>query len=495
MSALRHAPRSRRTPRTAGAGPCASARACSGTRCASSRPAVRSATRSCSSSGSAPPYDRARRPGALRAGRRAPGLHRSRSPPGSGSPCYFANLAEAAAEGRGKAQADGPAPHAARRARQAAGLARARRRADRGPRRRSCARATSCSSSPATSCPCDGTVIEGVASVDESAVTGESAPVIRESGGDRSAVTGGTRVLSDWLVVEVTRRPGRDVPRPDDRARRGRQAQEDAERDRARHPARGPLDRVPAGRRDAAAVLALRRRRRRAGRRRVDHGPRRAPRLPHPDHDRRPALGHRHRGHGPHGAQERDRHLRPRRRGGGRRGRAAARQDGHDHAGQPPGRRVPARAGRERGGARRRGAARLARRRDPRGAQHRRPRQAALRAPRAQGRRAGRHVRPLHRADAHERRRRRRARDPQGRRRRRRGVRGRARRAHPRRRSRTAVERVARAGATPARRRRRRPRPRRHRAPGHREGRHPRALRRAAPHGHQDGDDHRRQRR
>ncbi len=56
--------------------------------------------------------------------------------------------------------------------------------------------------------PADGEVIEGVASVDESAVTGESAPVIRESGGDRSAVTGGTRVLSDWLVVRVTANPG-----------------------------------------------------------------------------------------------------------------------------------------------------------------------------------------------------------------------------------------------------------------------------------------------
>jgi K+-transporting ATPase ATPase B chain len=56
--------------------------------------------------------------------------------------------------------------------------------------------------------PADGEVIEGVASVDESAVTGESAPVIRESGGDRSAVTGGTRVLSDWLVVRVTASPG-----------------------------------------------------------------------------------------------------------------------------------------------------------------------------------------------------------------------------------------------------------------------------------------------
>ena len=56
--------------------------------------------------------------------------------------------------------------------------------------------------------PGDGDVIEGAASVDESAITGESAPVIRESGGDRSAVTGGTTVLSDWIVVEVTSEAG-----------------------------------------------------------------------------------------------------------------------------------------------------------------------------------------------------------------------------------------------------------------------------------------------
>ena len=56
--------------------------------------------------------------------------------------------------------------------------------------------------------PIDGEVIEGVATVDESAITGESAPVIRESGGDFSAVTGGTRVLSDWLVMRVTSNPG-----------------------------------------------------------------------------------------------------------------------------------------------------------------------------------------------------------------------------------------------------------------------------------------------
>src|SRR5262249_28267411 len=56
--------------------------------------------------------------------------------------------------------------------------------------------------------PADGEVVEGVASVDESAITGESAPVIRESGGDRSGVTGGTRVLSDWLIVRITANPG-----------------------------------------------------------------------------------------------------------------------------------------------------------------------------------------------------------------------------------------------------------------------------------------------
>ena len=57
--------------------------------------------------------------------------------------------------------------------------------------------------------PADGEIIEGVGSVDESAITGESAPVIREAGGDRSAVTGGTRLLSDRLVIEVTQEPGK----------------------------------------------------------------------------------------------------------------------------------------------------------------------------------------------------------------------------------------------------------------------------------------------
>ena len=109
----------------------------------------------------------------------------------------FANLAEAVAEGRGKAQAD-----TLRKAktdtiaRRLSTGRRAPRHRGGGRRRRSCSRATSWSSRPGRSIPGDGDVVEGIASVDESAITGESAPVIRESGGDRSAVTGGTTVLS-----------------------------------------------------------------------------------------------------------------------------------------------------------------------------------------------------------------------------------------------------------------------------------------------------------
>jgi K+-transporting ATPase ATPase B chain len=113
----------------------------------------------------------------------------------------FANVAEALAEGRGRAQA--------------ASL--------RALRTETTARMRDGSERPASELtrddvvvvvageliPGDGTVIEGIASVDESAITGESAPVIREAGGDRSAVTGGTRVLSDRIVVEITQEPGK----------------------------------------------------------------------------------------------------------------------------------------------------------------------------------------------------------------------------------------------------------------------------------------------
>jgi potassium-transporting ATPase ATP-binding subunit len=112
----------------------------------------------------------------------------------------FANLAEALAEGRGKAQA------AALRAMRTETIARLR---DGGEKPASELRRGDVVVVEAGELiPGDGTVIEGIASVDESAVTGESAPVIRESGGDRSAVTGGTKVLSDRIVVEITQEPG-----------------------------------------------------------------------------------------------------------------------------------------------------------------------------------------------------------------------------------------------------------------------------------------------
>ncbi len=119
----------------------------------------------------------------------------------------FANFAEALAEGRGKAQAD--ALRSSRKDVIAKKLASADRHAT----------ITFVPSSDLRTghhvlveageqIPGDGEVVAGAASVDESAITGESAPVIRESGGDRSAVTGGTRVLSDWLVVRITSNPG-----------------------------------------------------------------------------------------------------------------------------------------------------------------------------------------------------------------------------------------------------------------------------------------------
>jgi K+-transporting ATPase ATPase B chain len=118
----------------------------------------------------------------------------------------FANFAEAIAEGRGKAQAD-----ALRRTRTETAAKRLAR-----PDAMDYATVSTLDLKiddvvlveAGDLIPGDGEVVEGVASVDESAITGESAPVIRESGGDRSAVTGGTRVISDWLKVRITAAPG-----------------------------------------------------------------------------------------------------------------------------------------------------------------------------------------------------------------------------------------------------------------------------------------------
>jgi K+-transporting ATPase ATPase B chain len=119
----------------------------------------------------------------------------------------FANFAEAMAEGRGKAQAD--ALRKARKEVTAKRLSKPSRDAKTEPVGAAGLRKGDFVLVEAGDyIPADGEVIEGVASVDESAVTGESAPVIRESGGDRSSVTGGTRVLSDWLVVRVSVNPG-----------------------------------------------------------------------------------------------------------------------------------------------------------------------------------------------------------------------------------------------------------------------------------------------
>jgi K+-transporting ATPase ATPase B chain len=140
----------------------------------------------------------------------------------------FANFAEAIAEGHGKAQAD--SLRAARTTVMARRLT-ARQEIAAGARvtadfpsaeRQSMGLLVQSQEVPATelklgdrvivkageTIPADGEVVEGVASVDESAVTGESAPVVRESGGDRSSVTGGTRVISDWLIIEVQTLPG-----------------------------------------------------------------------------------------------------------------------------------------------------------------------------------------------------------------------------------------------------------------------------------------------
>jgi K+-transporting ATPase ATPase B chain len=119
----------------------------------------------------------------------------------------FANFAEAMAEGRGKAQAD--ALRKARKEVTAKRLSKPRRDAKTEPVGAAALRKGDFVLVGAGDyIPADGEVIEGIASVDESAVTGESAPVIRESGGDRSSVTGGTRVLSDWLIVRVSVNPG-----------------------------------------------------------------------------------------------------------------------------------------------------------------------------------------------------------------------------------------------------------------------------------------------
>jgi len=115
----------------------------------------------------------------------------------------FANFAEAMAEGRGKAQAE-----ALRKGKTEMTARRLTKKGEESVPATSLRKGDCVVVEAGQAIPGDGTVVEGIASVDESAITGESAPVIRESGGDRSAVTGGTRVLSDRIVIEITSNPG-----------------------------------------------------------------------------------------------------------------------------------------------------------------------------------------------------------------------------------------------------------------------------------------------
>ena len=237
----------------------------------------------------------------------------------------FANFAEAIAEGRGKAQAET--------LRKTRSETVARKRLPDGSIEE-CASTLltigdECVVTAGEVIPGDGDVIEGIASVDESAITGESAPVIRESGGDRSAVTGGTRVLSDEIVVRITAKPGETFLDRMIALVEGADRQKTPNEIALEHPALGPHDHLPARGGHAAAVRGV------LGRAADARDPHRVAGVPDPHDHRRPAVGDRHRRHGPARAAQRAGDERPGRRGGGRREHAAARQDRHDHHRQP----------------------------------------------------------------------------------------------------------------------------------------------------------------
>jgi hypothetical protein len=271
----------------------------------------------------------------------------------------FANFAEAVAEGRGKAQAEF--------LRRTKSETYARRLVDNVEEKvvsSTLRRGDRVVAEAGDIIAADGEIVEGAASVDESAITGESAPVIREAGGDRSSVTGGTRVLSDRIVFVVSANPGESF------LDRMISLVEGAQRQKT--PNEIALSILLAGLTIVfiIAVATLAPFSLYAG-----STPSVAPRLPDPDHDRRPTLGDRYRRDGPRAAAQRARDERTR--GGSRRRRrhTAPRQDRHHHAGQPPGQRDHPRPRRRLGARVHRGVLRVARRRnagrpldrDPRG--------------------------------------------------------------------------------------------------------------------------------
>ena len=180
--------------------------------------------------------------------------------------------------------------------------------------------------------PGDGDVIEGVAYVSEAAITGESAPVLKEPGTDiRSSVTGGTTVVSDVLRIRITANPGETF------LDRMIALVEGASRQKT--PNEIALNILLAAFTIIflLAVGTIRPFVEYAGGTVTHDGARRAARLSDPDDDRRIALRDRHRRHGPHGAAERAGNIRQGRRDGGRYRHAVARQDRHDHLRQPAG--------------------------------------------------------------------------------------------------------------------------------------------------------------
>ncbi len=234
--------------------------------------------------------------------------------------------------------------------------------------------------------PADGEVVDGVASVDESAITGESAPVVRESGGDFSAVTGGTRVLSDWLVVRVTVNPGEAF------IDRMIAMVEGAKRQKTPNEIALTILLIALTLVFLLATVTLLP----FSLFSVEVAKLGAPvtitvlvallvcLIPTTIGGLLSAIGVA--GMSRMMAVQRDRHLRTRGGGGRGRRRAAARQDRNDHLGQSPGGRVPAGRGRHRAAVGRCGAAELARGRDSRRTQHRGAREAALQPARARPR-------------------------------------------------------------------------------------------------------------
>ncbi len=212
----------------------------------------------------------------------------------------FANFAEAMAEGRGKAQAD-----TLRRMRSETEARRLVGDTEELVPAASLAKGDLVVCEAGDLIPSDGEIIEGIASVDESAITGESAPVIRESGGDRSAVTGGTKVLSDRIVVRITAERGQTF------LDRMITLVEGANRQKTPNEIALTILLAVLTIVFLPVVVTLQAFGHLLGCHRLGCHPGLAARLPHPDDHRRAAIGHRNRRHGPPGPAQRAGDERP----------------------------------------------------------------------------------------------------------------------------------------------------------------------------------------